>query len=89
MGLSRKYARLSSGLLVAGIVALVAGFLPGVPVEPAAGLGLFIGFTVVSTIFQLLYLRCPYCSKAVISTRSSRRSTTRCPRCGGEIHWKD
>ena len=89
MGLSRRYARLSGILLGVGILALIAGFVPGIPVPAAAGLGLFIGMSVVSTIFQLLYLRCPYCGKAVIPARTSRRSTVRCPSCGGQIYWKD
>ena len=89
MGLSRKYARLSAVLTGVGVAALIAGFLPFIPVTPAAGLGLFIGLMVSSTVLQLLYLRCPYCRKGIISTRTSRKGSTLCPQCGKQIRWKD
>ena len=89
MGLSRKYARLSSALTAIGVALLAAGFLPFIPVPPAAGLGLFIGLMVSSTALQLLYLRCPYCRRGIISARSSGKGSTLCPRCGKRIHWTD
>ena len=89
MGLSRKYARLSSVLTGVGIVALIAGLVPFIPMSPAAGLGLFIGLMVSSTVLQLLYLRCPYCHKGIISARTSGKGSTLCPQCGKQIHWKD
>ena len=86
MRLPRRFARLSLMLTGAGIAAIAVGMLFGID-GLLVGIGVFVILYIAATVIQMRYLRCPYCKKAVLPARWSRRGPVLCPRCGRQIPW--